>query len=345
MLLLVVCVTAKDLRKLKRLGTLTTQGKDREKSHTVLKVKEKKCYGGEDPTNNPLVLDPKIKSSTPPVTSKEAADTLDKWAAETGTPVFPNVDRGSVIEGVKRRLDNPARIKQASTPCCGPAAIIFWLIIRRPNAYIKMAHDLYETGTYTDDVNTDYTVTITDKHKNAPVGHDLDPADWVVLIGLRVSDNLILNFDQMYTLWGAATPLQMVTWTKKLLGFANADSKESLIGDQSEALKAAEQAVNGDSADGVASFLIDSKAVAGDSTIISIPNHWIAYVGGLQITDATISFRAFTWGELCDITATRSDWQSKSFGMVYGFSPAATPAPAPSSAPTTSSPSDSNISS
>jgi len=329
LLLLVVCVTAKDLRKLKRLGTLTTQGKDREKNHNVqhLKVKEGKCFGSEDDANNPLILEPKIKSDTTPMNSKSSnlADKLSKWEAETGTPVFPNIDRGAVIEGVKKRLDNPARVNQGSTPCCGPAAIIFWLIVRRPFTYVNVAHDLYETGTYTDP-DTAFTITITDKHKNAPAtilaDHQLDAADWVVIVGLRVNDNILLNFDQFGDLWGAATPPQMVAWTKNLLGFANADSKENLIGDQTEALQAAEQAVNGDSAGGVASFLVDLKAVKGNP-LIPIPNHWIAYIGGLQITSDTVSFRAFTWGQLCDITSARSDWQGNAFGMVYGFAPGA----------------------
>jgi len=334
LLLLVVCATAKDLRKLKGLGSLAKHGKENEvkktrdlQQHERIKVTELKCFAAEDIANDPRVLEPKIRMSSAPVTSTapDAVTEFASWAAMTTPAFFPNIERGSVIEGVKRRLDNPARIQQGSAPVCGPASIIFWLVARRPYTYLKMARALYETGTYTDDVTTSFVVTVTDKHKNAPVGHGMDPVDWIVLVALRVSANAILNVDQFGDLWGVTTPGEMLSWTKNLLSYANAKDTGLLSGDQSAVLTKADKAVNGDNAgdlaEGVASLLIDASAVPGDSTIIAIPNHWIAYVGGLQITDTTISFRAFTWGRLCDITATRDTWQSKGFGVVYGCSP------------------------
>jgi len=309
------------------LKTLTKQEKGLTTAHTVqhgkLKVTEMKCYPAEIDTNDPRVLDPKIKSDSAPVTqtAPDADSALKDWESVTTPAFFPNIDRGAVIGGVRKRLDNPARIQQGSAPVCGPASITFWLVVRRPYTYIKVARALYETGTYTDDINTSFTITVTDKHKNAQVGHNMDPVDWIVLIALRTTANAILDVDQFGDLWGLTTPGEMVGWTKNLLSFANAVSKGDLIGDQADVLRAADNAVNGDDANGVASLLIDASVIPGDSTIINIPNHWIAYVGGLQITDATVSFRAFTWGRLCDISATKSDWQGKGFGVIYGSSP------------------------
>jgi len=339
-------IHAKDIHSLKRLATLK-----HEKAHTAKVEQEHRtkilshhtnnnnnlikrlsasvvtCHSAEDSAFDPRTSPTgHVKADSAPVTSSapDAARKLDEWRQSESTGVWPHVEKGAVIEAVSRRLENPARIQQASAPLCGPASIIFWLVVRRPYTYITMARSLFETGEYTDDV-TSYRVVATDKHKSMEVGHDMDPVDWIVLVALRTTENTLLDVDQFGDLWGVTTPGEMVGWTKKILSFANAQDTGMIVGDQSEALQRADKAVNGDSAgdaaEGVASLLVDASIVQATDTVISLPNHWIAYVANLEITETEIKFRAFTWGQLCDITANREEWQSKGFGVVWGSSP------------------------
>jgi len=332
LLFLVVCIHAKTLDKLKSLSTLKQEKKThaaQTKQHQVKRLKASvvHCYSAEDANYDPRTSATghvKMDSAAITSTAVDVVKMLDEWRASTVVGVWPHIEKGVVIESVIRRLDNPARIQQASAPVCGPASIIFWLVVRRPYDYIRMARSLYETGVYNDDISK-FTVTASDNHKNMEVGHGMDPVDWIVLVALRTSANLILNVDQFGDLWGVTTPGEMVTWTKNILGFANAADSGILIGDQSAVLERAQKSVNGDaagdSAEGVATLLVDASIVQAADTVIDVPNHWIAFVSSLEITETEIKFRAFTWGQICDISANREEWQGKGFGVVWGDSP------------------------
>jgi len=329
LLFLVACVHAKDFHKLKRLSSLGAK-------HHSLSVKKlhrskvsktiKQCYDEKQDNDPRTSATGHVHIESAPITSTapDAQKLLKAWEESTVVGVWPHVQKGALIESVKRRLDNPSRIQQASAPLCGPASIIFWYVVRWPYIYIHFAQSMFETGEYTDDVSH-FHVTSTVKHKNSEIKHDMDPADWMLLVALRTTANLILDVDQLGDLWGVTTPGEMKTWTRDFLGFANADSNDVLLGDQTEVLQKAERAVNSPDSEGAASFLVDATVVEGTDTVISLPNHWIAYISNLAITETQVKFRAFTWGQLCDITADKAEWQSKAFGVVWGASPDVTP--------------------
>jgi len=335
---LVVAANAKDLQKLKRLGSLKSlKSQQKQQKHKegheehhkqAMKISTVTCILAEDPDSDPRTSSSgKIIMESAPVTSTapDAVTKFQEWEASTEAGVWPHIDKGSLIGSVKVRLDNPTRVNQGSAPTCGPASIIFWLLVRRPYTYIQMMRELYETGEYTDDI-TQFKVTASDKHKTAEVGHNMDPADWIALIALRTSANLILDLDQFGGAWGPTTPGEMTTWTKNILSYANAANSGLLNGDQADTLRRAEAIVNGNTPDGspnegVASLLVDASVVQGSDTVIDIPNHWIAYVSSLVIDTTQVKFRAFTWGKLCDVTVPKSEWDSKGWGVVTGGSP------------------------
>jgi hypothetical protein len=60
---------------------------------------------------------------------------------------FPHVDLQAFVAELDDRIDHPKHINQGQTNFCGPAAVLYALAKEDPVAYVKLALDLFVTGT------------------------------------------------------------------------------------------------------------------------------------------------------------------------------------------------------
>src|SRR6185369_1750692 len=103
----------------------------------------------------------------------------NQFMANPGLPcVWPHVDKLDFASGLLARIDDPNRIDQAGTPLCGPSTMIRSLATSNPDAYATAATDLYSKGTAQ---VGNMSVKPGSELKQAPVPHNTDPADWVML--------------------------------------------------------------------------------------------------------------------------------------------------------------------
>jgi len=245
---------------------------------------------------------------------------LDEWTNSNEPGVWPNLHKDDLIAGVKSRLDNPIRINQASLPTCGPAVILFWMVVRRPYDYITFVRSMWESGQYTDDISG-YVVKSTRKHRNLPRPDDITGVDWITLVSLRTTENLFLDINDFGLAWGITTPHEMMIWTKSLLGYAHSRDNGLITGVRSDVLRISEFAVNNEDAHGTSALLVDYTIFENNDPLVRFPNHWIAYISNYSEDENFVHFRAFTWGQTCDLSVPKSEWNKKGFDCIVGFSP------------------------
>ena len=120
-------------------------------------------------------------------------------------------------------------VRQGLMPWCGPAAILFELIRRRPLFYVKLCRELWESGTLIGSVSHNISSTarsfkkFTSK-KEANDWYDKktksnlipDDVDWMVMLSMRDSTGVEAAPNYLFrftTMW------EMKLWTIELLGF------------------------------------------------------------------------------------------------------------------------------
>ena len=204
---------------------------------------------------------------------------------------------------------NPFLVNQYNTPTCGPACIEVFLAYKEPERFVKLVHELFITGKI-------------EKPKIMPRASLLNSEsrtrdlDWMFLGSLRDNENLFFdinsNFGIPQGIAGMTTPSTVKKWSENILNM-RADSKlmslENEIQDdilrmneiKINVIKDADAKVNfnENSRMGKTAFLlIDADMLGPKEAWLDLINHWIVFLGELDVKDDTVSFNYFSWGKV-----------------------------------------------
>lgn len=67
-------------------------------------------------------------------------------SATTASQFYPHVIKAALIADLTQSVTAPASIDQAATSLCGPASFLYVLLGTRPDLYVQMVVELYQTG-------------------------------------------------------------------------------------------------------------------------------------------------------------------------------------------------------
>lgn len=259
-------------------------------------------------------------------------EALDNFIRSNKRGVWTYINRTDLIAGIKARVENlPAsayKVHQRGAPLCGPAAIVFELISRDPARYISICQELYESGVF--HTRTKRVAPRDGLLKSKPRS-DMHVADWMVLGALRDTENDIHpypgeGYENSEKIAGITYPWEMEGWTKDLLCFDRVKYESFVFYGELDAMRRARRIRN---SGGVAFMMIHSAMVGKPEPLVSTPNHWVSFVGGLLIAEGSdtyrdtghIEFNVYTWGESYPVDLDEGKFEDHFWGLVTGEEP------------------------
>ena len=253
-----------------------------------------------------------------PSTAVEAA--LTQFEASTTPGVWPYIGKDQLIADMRATIRNPFNVDQGQTAFCGPAAIVFELVLRYPRRYVELCRALYETGKCrgrTKEIRPSGTLL------RSGVPNVLSVADWMLMAVFRDAENLLFPVEKTSgpIAQGITTPWEMKGWTSEILGYENVGYTSTYIYGEFDAMKKA-QSVH--SRGGVAFMMINARMLGQDSLVPSYPDHWVSFVGGLAIEKAAgwdkghIRFECYSWGDWHHVDLGEGPFEDHMWGLVTG---------------------------
>jgi hypothetical protein len=251
------------------------------------------------------------------------AEAIQNFKDSTASTKWSWINKSKLIEDIESIVADPYEVKQQYTPFCGPASIVFELVSRDPIKYVEIMQSIYETGQFRTRDGT--IIESREKLLKSRVPDLIRRANWMLLGTMRDDENWLLavesegDNDNPSGVVGMTTIHEMKKWTESILGFKNAKWKSSyVIGELKAIVKAQEVVDNG----GVAFLLIDSALLNNRNPLISVPKHWIPYLGNLnmnrrrwwRVYDGRIEFDVFSWGEKFHV----DEYASKLRHLIWG---------------------------
>lgn len=240
--------------------------------------------------------------------------------------MFYGLPRASVARGLRERVQTPSLVDQNNASVCGPAAFIYCLLNCHPEIYVRYVTDLYETGEarlgdMTIKPSTDCMSFRSDPSQIADV-------DWIALVGLRDSENLVLSYSST-KMWdikeevaGGTSPHILAKWFDKA-GFAGVTNETNVYFSKGlpTLLKGNAQTylqryvcllINDNMVD-----LIDPDAYKKSSTLC---NHWVVLQDLTSYADDDIRFSVYSQGGVRLVPGQgRKMSRDQLSGNFYGF--------------------------
>jgi hypothetical protein len=231
--------------------------------------------------------------------------------------IWPNITKLSVTHDLTvvttptaEKPDPAVNIDQDGQNLCGPAAILYELAKRQPLRYVEAIRSLYDGGAF----RAGAGIVRPDSQLYAyAVPSEISAADWIGMASMRDSKNSVFDYDPGDDFAGITWPGDMKGWAKSILGFQTADYDSTYVYGEFSALKKARDWYN---AGGVAFLLVDSWLVGSGEPFVCIPNHWIAYAGGLVLANGRVKFKAYTWGQVKQVDVSNSQFEDCMWGVV-----------------------------
>ena len=220
-----------------------------------------------------------------------------------GTVAFFNIVFEDFIKYLEERLDDPYSIDQKNASLCGPAAVMFCWLCKRPDLFTQYVINVYETGM---GKMGDLVVTPGEDCRNYSPA-TIKGVDWVALAALRDSENTVFDYDDETDQVSGITLSGAIEKWFKNIGFNvvenNADART--VQGYEALRKAASHLVQGK----CVCLLVNAKFLLGEGFNI-IANHWIVMtsepkIDGKSISslpnensllDKQINFTVYTWG-------------------------------------------------
>lgn len=257
--------------------------------------------------------------------------------------MWKHVNRSQVGEELRRRVIDPALIRQDATSLCGPASILFELARRRPSRYVEWADDLLRLGWFKS--STGEAIKADEEMRAHPVpSATLAHVDWILAATMREHENLWEDVDDGGPVEGMTLPGAMRVWTPQILGLG-AKSFDCWTSDEVPALRSGLDAIK---QGGVAFVLIGvdliqdgsdeteenawwirrhhvagvQPAAWGDSWTHSedddvLPDHWVALLDVVESGDR-IRLRLWSWGSEYRVEATLDSIGEYVYEVVVG---------------------------
>jgi hypothetical protein len=278
-----------------------------------------------------LDTDAKLLDIKPPISLRKMLALLEwnelyQFKQSTLSGVWPHIGKDALVEDIRLTVLDPLHVNQKSAPLCGPTAVVYELVARQPHRFVQFCRQLWEKGFL---VARGKKIKASATLKNSP-NPPLSPANWILIATLREDENLILEIDndvsKLEGFTGGAAwifeilgPSPMKTWTKHVLGYNKIDSLSTIL---TEEMKALGMAHNAWKKGGVAFLLINSDMLSEGEIEpeLRVPNHWVAYHGGLQVdpVKSTVAFNCYSWGKIYKLSMKIVQFTSCMFGVVRG---------------------------
>lgn len=240
---------------------------------------------------------------------EDANTALSEFAQSDSPGVWQNLHKSTILAEIQARLDNPELVRQGPESFCGPAAIVFELVRRRPDSYVQFCQELYESGYLVG--FRDNRVKASNHLLNTHVPSDMAEVDWMFMGTLRDDKNILFPVDPNLDFFeglvnGLTTPAEMEDWTKNILGCdpdtVDYTSAYTGFADEVGQLRDAADAL----AHGAVVFALvtGSLVLNQDQGAVQFPNHWVSLLGNIQIVskdtlgtdEDVIYFDVFSWG-------------------------------------------------
>ncbi len=260
------------------------------------------------------------------ISLRKAAETpaiaaLLAFEFSTAPGVWPQLPKATLLSEMIDRVQHPLHVDQASTPLCGPAAIVFELVSRDPARYVALMRELYETGHFHGATEVvDPSQDTRDSAKPASI----DVADWIMMATLRDTENAVFDVegDSGDYVMGLSTPWEMKGWAEEVLQLPDTSFTSTVFYGEFDALREAQDALD---LGGVAFLLVNSSMLPGQvQPWFSVPQHWISFRGGLVIDEGDpwvwdsghVKFDCYTWGSMRKVDLGEGPFEDAMFGVV-----------------------------
>ncbi|MBD2120154.1 hypothetical protein [Trichocoleus sp. FACHB-262] len=240
--------------------------------------------------------------------------------------VWPYIEKAALLADIRATVLNPFAVNQSYTPFCGPTAIVYELVSKQPARYVSICQSLYETGQFQSRTKV---VRPADGLRNSKVRDGISVADWMLIATLRDTENLVFPVDAsssglVNNIAGITTPWEMKGWIYEILGYDQVNFESTFIYGEFDAMRSAQAARK---QGGVAFLLIDASMLQGSAPAIAYPNHWVSYLGNLQIDDGVwyqhdsghIRFDCYSWGRKYSVDLGEGPFEDYMWGIVTGY--------------------------
>ena len=242
---------------------------------------------------------------------------IDNFAKQSGNGAFPNISRSDVVKGLRERVRDPWKIDQGAASLCGPAALLFSVLKRDPEMYVKYVTNVYNDGEAALGKTWGIWVTPSKACRSHDPAGKMPAVDWVALASLRDSENDVWSYSSTEDQASGITPPVTLSLWMKETGFTDRKNETNLFWTKGkENLKTA----SGLHLQGhrVSLFCKGDTLKKKEGGTFSIPTHWVVITKGAVFTGDKVKIQLFSWGTLYDIDVELDVFLSTYFGFVSG---------------------------
>lgn len=205
---------------------------------------------------------------------------------------FAHIDAKAFMDQLYDRIDHPKHINQGQTYFCGPAAVLYALAKEDPEAYVKLALDLFITGTAT------VRGWIIDagplKDQALPEGMEIGCCDWVMMASVRRNVGLGALSD-VSNLAQGTMPTEIAASLKKL-GYGDVRnetySTAAWKADENDLMKASGLWKKGYRV----IFYVNDNMFKHPEAMSLMPDHWCTLKSEVLTRDTKVFCRMWQWG-------------------------------------------------
>ena len=251
---------------------------------------------------------------------------LERFEQSSRPGKWRNLSKQGMLDDIRDNLAAPESVRQNSTPLCGPAAIVYELVRKRPERYVAICQELYETGQFRmgDKIVKPNARLLGDRQHSST-----SEADWMLLATMRDAENAVFKVRAdasglAMNIAGITTPWEMKGWAKDLLGYQTVSFTSTFVYGEFDAMREAQKAVR---RGGVAFPMIHSDLVRSQRPTLDYPDHWVVYTGGLDIDEGVwykhdsgrIKFDCFSWRKIWTVNVDEGAFEDGMFGVVIAY--------------------------
>ena len=269
-----------------------------------------------------------VSPSTPLVLGQAVVAALSNFQLSNVNGVWNGADftKQKIFDTMKDRLEKPWTFSQSSVPFCGPSAVVYNLITKKPLTYILIMRNLFERGFFFTPKGNIRIEASRDLLQNSQNRLSMAAADWMITSVLRDSEQVLFNVEPEdreleLNIEGITFPWQMDKWTMELFNFA--DNKCNFVYFVNTATINDLRTYAGylNRPGGVVYMLVATKGLLKfEEPTLYYPSHWIAlYNNDVRFENDRIIYKIYTWGKIYEVKSKPSEFKRFVYGFGYGY--------------------------
>ncbi|MCC3404926.1 MAG: hypothetical protein JGK17_04910 [Microcoleus sp. PH2017_10_PVI_O_A] len=258
---------------------------------------------------------------------QQADEAISEFECSNLLSFWPALNKSQIIAEMRSRIHDPFQVNQGGQPFCGPAAVTFALLTRRPLRYVEICRRLWETGSFRTQSRRSISPSMTLRQSKGNLR--MPQVDWMVLSALRESENLIFPIEAnapeiVRNVSGMTKSWEIAGWAREILGGRDVKSHYAYFSGDIPALRAADEALK---AGGFAFALITAEGMLQNKPpLIPYPSHWVALLGNVAIDEGSdrkgdrsrVSFDVYTWGRKMRVDIPKNSFENYFWVAITG---------------------------